>query len=228
MKNDVCSSSAYQVKSSLLLIFFVVLIFLPASQAFAQVSFKILDQQGNPVMNSVISTDNTGASTTVSSMAVMDQVNQQFLPHVLVIQKNQSVDFPNSDAIRHHIYSFSAPKPFEIRLFKGKESSPMQFDKPGVVVLGCNIHDQMVGYIYIAEDEMTAVTDKNGLATLATSNQEYYIWHPRLSASNADRIKYTLNGDKRAIQKINLSLLPDKKKMLKSKFGGRKFSSGGE
>jgi plastocyanin len=198
--------------------------FFSMSQVLAQVSFNILDQQGNPVVNAVIST--TGVVTKVNSMAVMDQINKQFSPQVLVIQKNQSVGFPNSDDIRHHVYSFSAPKPFEIRLFKGQDSPPVQFDKAGVVVLGCNIHDQMIGYIYIAEDEITAVTDEDGQATLASSSEEYHIWHPLLSASHADRIKYTLDGNTQNIQTVSLSLLLVKKKVVKRKFGARKFGTG--
>ncbi|MFT6895794.1 MAG: plastocyanin [Paraglaciecola sp.] len=154
------------------------------------------------MVNAVIST--TSAVNKVNSMAVMEQINKQFSPQVLVIQKDQSVDFPNSDAIRHHVYSFSAPKPFEIRLFKGQDSPPVQFDKPGFVVLGCNIHDQMIGYIYIAEDEITAVTDQAGQATLATSSQEYHIWHPRLSASHDHLIEYSLKGDSQVTQTIEV------------------------
>ncbi|MFQ3199198.1 MAG: plastocyanin [Paraglaciecola sp.] len=226
MKNDIYPSSGYQVKPLWLGIFFTALMLFSMPQVLAQTSFKILDQLGNPVMNAVISA--TGVVRKINSMAVMDQINKQFSPQVLVIQKNQSVGFPNSDDIRHHVYSFSAPKPFEIGLFKGQGSPPVQFDKAGVVVLGCNIHDQMIGYIYIAEDEITAVTDEDGQATLASSSEEYHIWHPRLSTSHADRIKYTFDGNTQNTQIVSLSLLLDKKKVVKRKFGGRKFGSGGQ
>lgn len=226
MKDNTDSVSGYCVKSFLLPISFIVQLVFGMPQVLAQVSFRILDQQGNPVINAVISTP--AVIKKVNSIAVMDQINQQFSPKVLVIQKDQFVAFPNSDAIRHHVYSFSAPKPFEIRLFKGQDSPPVKFDQSGIVVLGCNIHDQMLGYIYIAENEITAVTNKEGQATLATSKEGYSIWHPRLSASNTKRLNYTLNGDTQTIQTVNLSLLPEKEKVLKRKFSGRKFGSGGE
>ena len=49
--------------------------------------------------------------------------------------------FPNLDPIMHHVYSFSATKPFEIKLYSGDPPTGILFDKPGVATLGCNIHD---------------------------------------------------------------------------------------
>ena len=160
-------------------------------------------------------------------MAVMDQINSQFAPHVLVVQKNQSVRFPNSDDIRHHIYSFSQPKPLEIRLYKGEGSNPVTFEKPGVVVLGCNIHDQMLGYIYIAEHEITALTDENGVATLSTQANEFNIWHAKLSTSNSERVTVSRDTTASGAQLVSLSLLEEKKPEVKRRKFSRKFSPGG-
>ncbi|MDO6560549.1 methylamine utilization protein [Paraglaciecola chathamensis] len=190
------------------------------------VQFKVVDQKGNPVANAVVSAKGEPKDQT-AQMAVMDQVNSQFSPHVLVVQKNQSVRFPNSDDIRHHIYSFSQPKPFEIRLYKGEGSNPVTFEKPGVVVLGCNIHDQMLGYIYIAEHEITALTDENGVATLSTQANEFNIWHAKLSTSNSERVTVSRDTTASGVQQVSLSLLEEKKPEVKRRKFSRKFSPGG-
>ncbi|TMS75635.1 methylamine utilization protein, partial [Pseudoalteromonas sp. S1690] len=92
--------------------------------------------------------------------------------------KGQLVNFPNSDDIRHHVYSFSAVKPFELKLYAGTPNQPLKFENAGVVVLGCNIHDSMVGYIYIADDKQVLVSDANGLVTLSNSTKQVTVWHP--------------------------------------------------
>lgn len=207
----------------LLLIIASLVIFSVSAQQ--EVHFKVVDQFGAPVANAVVSTDGAsldGAETT----AVMDQINKQFAPHVLVVQKGQSVRFPNSDDIRHHIYSFSQPKPFEIRLFKGEESIPVTFDQPGVVVLGCNIHDQMIGYIYIADNELTTVTNENGEATLHTRATEFNIWQAQLSSSHSERLHLTRDASDIGLQKVTLSLLEERKAHVKQRKFSRKFTSG--
>lgn len=151
---------------------------------FAQLKIQLLDQDNKPVSQAVISVPSESGSNPTEQEAIMDQINKQFSPHVLAINRGQFVSFPNSDNIRHHVYSFSDPKPFEIKLYRGTPTSPDLFDKPGIVILGCNIHDHMVGYIYVADNEMTAITNENGMVTLdAQAPDEVKIWHPRLSKS---------------------------------------------
>ena len=95
----------------------------------------------------------TNPSVKKLPVAVMDQVNKQFLPELLIVQQGQLVNFPNSDNIRHNVYSFSSAKSFQLKLYSGQPKEPIIFDTQGVVVLGCNIHDSMVGYIYVAKSE---------------------------------------------------------------------------
>jgi hypothetical protein len=122
----------------------------------------------------------------------MDQINKTFVPEVLVVRRGQQVSFPNSDDIRHHVYSFSAPKTFEIRLYKGRDSEPVLFDQEGVVVLGCNIHDQMVGYIYVADNEAAWLTNSTGELNLASKPESFHLWHPRLAADKSQRMALTV------------------------------------
>lgn len=185
-------------------------------------SLSVIDQEGVPVQNAVIGF--RGKTVNSSNQAViMDQVNKQFLPHVLVAQKGQTVTFPNSDNIRHHIYSFSNPKQFEMRMFKGGERESLLFDQPGIVVLGCNIHDQMVGYIYIADEEQAVLTNERGEAVIDTDQNTLFVWHSRLSANHTERVTFSLPDNSERTHIIDLKLLPKKQIAVKRKFGSRKF-----
>ena len=100
---------------------------------------------------------------------------------MLAVRTGTSVSFPNSDDIRHQVYSFSPAKRFELRLYQGTPSEPVLFDKPGLVVLGCNIHDWMLGYIYVTDDPWFAVSDEHGRAAIADLPAGRYavtLWHP--------------------------------------------------
>ncbi|MEH6565536.1 MAG: methylamine utilization protein [Halopseudomonas sp.] len=139
----------------------------------------LTDAAGAPLANAVLLVDAVPAAP--QQMYVMDQVERQFLPQVLTVPVGALVDFPNSDDVRHHVYSFSDAKPFELRLFKGSEAPPVTFDRAGAVVLGCNIHDAMVGYILVTESPQFAVSDASGrvsLPDLPDGNWPVSWWHP--------------------------------------------------
>src|ERR1700749_1121485 len=113
----------------------------------------------------------------------VDQVDKQFVPYVKVIFVGSTVRFPNSDNIRHQVYSFSPAKKFELPLYAGTDAPPVTFDKPGVVVPGCNIHDWMIGYIYVAETPFYVKTGATGSATLHDMPPGEYtvrLWHPSM------------------------------------------------
>jgi plastocyanin len=115
--------------------------------------------------------------------ASVDQIDKQYVPHVTPIQVGATVSFPNSDNIRHHVYSFSPTLTFEIPLYQGMPSEPIVFDKPGPVTLGCNIHDWMTGYIFVAESQYFAVTGEDGKATLEglpPGDYKVAVWHPTI------------------------------------------------
>jgi plastocyanin len=97
----------------------------------------------------------------------VDQVNRQFVPRINVVQTGTAVRFPNSDNIRHSVYSFSQAKVFTLKLYAGKSTDAVVFDKAGLVVLGCNIHDQMVSWLLVVDTPYFAHTDHGGAATLS-------------------------------------------------------------
>ncbi|GAC21280.1 cupredoxin domain-containing protein [Paraglaciecola arctica] len=191
-------------------------------------SIRVVDQFGNPVENVVVSFNGDAPSTlNITDVAIMDQVNLQFLPQVLIIQKNQSVAFPNSDNTRHHIYSFSKPKPFEIKMFNGGESKQLTFEQSGIVVLGCNIHDQMVGYIYVAENNYTSITNAQGIAEVPTAGIAVKLWHPKLSANKSDRKDILLPSEfTQSPFVIELTLLEEIVPATQRTFKSKKFARG--
>lgn len=144
------------------------------------------DQENNPINDAIVMATPKHAQTTTKKpqkSLVIDQVDKEFINHVTVIPVGTSVFFPNSDNIRHHVYSFSASKQFELPLYKSTPAKPVLFDKPGVVKLGCNIHDWMVAYIYVAETPYFGISDKDGKAQLPNLPVGEYtvrIWHPRM------------------------------------------------
>ena len=120
--------------------------------------------------------------------AVMDQVNRAFAPDLLVIPVGSTVTFPNSDSVSHQIYSFSPAKRFQLPLYRGTPYPPVHFDQPGVVTLGCNIHDEMVGYLVVTDAPYYGRTDAKGAWSneLARGRYRITIWHPRMREEAAD------------------------------------------
>lgn len=139
-----------------------------------------------PVADAVVSVHGAASPAARPGTAVMDQRDRQFQPLVLPITRGTAVSFPNSDDVRHHVYSFSPPKQFELPLYHGTPSEPVLFDQTGVVVLGCNIHDRMIGYIYILDTPWFARTDATGIARLGELQPglfELRVWHPQLAGT---------------------------------------------
>ena len=105
------------------------------------------------------------------------------MPHVLVVQTGTEVTFPNSDSVSHHVYSFSPTKAFELPLYKGDLYPPVVFDKAGIVVVGCNIHDSMLGYIRVVDTPHFAVTNEQGVALIdgiPSGDYGVEVWTPRV------------------------------------------------
>lgn len=143
------------------------------------IQLKIIDQHQQPVSNAVVEIMNAAEiAGQPSDVAIIDQINKNFVPEQIIIQYGQAVDFPNSDNIRHHVYSFSEAKTFELKLYANKPEKPIIFETPGVVVVGCNIHDSMIGYIYVAQHQ-PFTSSELGVAHIETNlaSPQISIWH---------------------------------------------------
>lgn len=153
----------------------------------AQLELTLKDSQGNLQQDAVVALIPVKKEIYTDSPTVaIDQVNKQFIPNVMAIRVNTQVRFPNSDDIRHHVYSFSPAKKFELRLYHGTPSEPVLFDQPGTIVLGCNIHDSMVGYIFVVDSQYFAKADMQGVARIANIPAGEYqleIYHPRMNGN---------------------------------------------
>jgi plastocyanin len=147
---------------------------------------------GDPVPDAVVYAlplDAQGAPAAIPQPAKIDQVDKEFVPNVSVVRVGTRVQFPNKDQIRHHVYSFSEAKSFEIPLYEGIPAEPILFDKPGPVVLGCNIHDWMRAYVFVVETPHFALTGADGRTSLEAPAGEYqvHVWHPALEGDPAQQ-----------------------------------------
>lgn len=146
---------------------------------------EVRTPDGRPVRDAVVSFKPARGSPPASSrLKGPFQVAQQdisFQPYVLVVPVGAEVVFPNRDRVRHHVYSFSKPKKFELRLYGREEMRSVKFDQPGVVALGCNIHDRMSGYVAVVDTPFAAKSGADGRVNLGDLPAEagtLTIWHP--------------------------------------------------
>ena len=182
----------------------------------AEIVASVVDQQGRPVADAVVVAVPAGGAVRAPAKAredVVDQVDKEFVPRVQVVLVGTSVSFPNNDNVRHQVYSFSPAKRFELPLYAGVPAQPVVFDKPGVVVLGCNIHDWMVGFVYVSESPYFAKTGPDGKATLGDLPQRGYVvrvWHPQLEGpEDATRKTVDLGRARTAELRWTLGLKPE-------------------
>ena len=152
----------------------------------ATVSVHVQDTAGAALTDGVVFLESREAKqlAKAANSAEIAQVGKQFSPRVLVVPVGTAVSFPNRDTVRHHVYSFSPTKTFELKLYSGTAASPVVFDKPGIAVLGCNIHDSMSAWVVVVETPYYANGDAKGLATLRdvpAGNYRLRVWHPGLA-----------------------------------------------
>lgn len=150
----------------------------------AVLTITVLLPDGRPQPGMVVTAHpTTGPSRPAPPVAaVMDQMNRTFEPDLLVIPVSSEVTFPNSDTVSHQIYSFSPAKRFQLPLYRGKPYPPTRFDQAGLVTLGCNIHDEMLAYVFVTDAPFFGRTASNGVWSADVPNGRYRvsIWHPRI------------------------------------------------
>ena len=157
-----------------------------AAASAGTVQVEVLDAAGKPVADAVVFLDSAEARKLAKPLAgaEMAQEKKQFVPGVLVVPVGTEVLFPNRDTVRHHVYSFSAAKKFELKLYTGTPANPVLFDRAGVVALGCNIHDQMVGWMLVVDTpyyaRSPAATGKAQIDNVAAGTYTLRTWHLRL------------------------------------------------
>ncbi len=176
----------------------------PAAGHSATLEAVVNSDGGGPVKDAVVFAlplDANGKPVAPPKPIDIDQVDKEYVPYVTAVQVGTAINFPNHDQIRHHVYSFSDAKTFEIPLYRGTPRDPILFDQPGAVPLGCNIHDWMSAYVFVSETPYFALTDAAGRANLAGLPPGDYavrVWHPRLKGdpeATSQRISAASDSD---------------------------------
>ena len=166
-----------------------------AAQA-ADLQITVTNMAGAPVRDAVVTAKPSAGGWAVNSRTTftwnyeMVQHNIIFDPHVLVVPTGAEVTFPNRDKVRHHVYSFSPAKTFEIKLYGREENRKVLFDKAGVVSLGCNIHDGMIAYVFVSDTAYVAKTGADGVAVLRglpAGAARVAVWQPKVRAPGAQK-----------------------------------------
>ena len=160
---------------------------LAAPLAAAPLAVRVMDSSGRPVKDAVVTLYPSGAmrSPRPAGRYVVSQQNLQFHPFLSIVPVGADVSFPNFDPTKHHVYSFSAAKRFELKLFAKDQSRTVHFEKPGVIALGCNIHDQMSAFIVVTDSAWTARTNAQGVASFGDAPNaatRVTVFHPFLRA----------------------------------------------
>lgn len=159
---------------------------LPAATRAAPVTITVRGPDGQPLAGAVVTVEAPGVpSPAPRGSYAVEQRDIQFQPHVLIVPVGATVGFPNRDKVRHHVYSFSKPKRFDLKLYGREDQRSVVFDKPGVVALGCNIHDAMSGFVFVTTTPFAVQTDAAGRAALTGVPQGRVVvrvWHPAIRA----------------------------------------------
>lgn len=152
----------------------------------ASIDIDVKGINGISLADVAVSVESVSGTASMRPRATeIEQKNRKFMPLMTVVQTGSEIAFPNNDTVRHHVYSFSPAKPFELKLYSGTPSSPVLFDKPGIVVIGCNIHDRMVAYIQIVNTPYFGKTGETGqvrINDLPAGKYRIRAWHPQMLA----------------------------------------------
>ena len=179
------------------------------------VRVEIKDPKGAPVEDAVAwitPLDTKPAFTPPAEPVVIAQNNQEFQPFITMIVVGTRVSFPNQDKVAHHVYSQSKTKSFEIPRYRGEPKETVVFDQPGVVPLGCNIHDPMLAYVVVLATPHFAKSGVDGLipfAALPAGRYRLEVWHPRVKEMITREV--AVASSDAPTQVISVLLRPDKR-----------------
>lgn len=186
------------------------LLCMASASVYAQdLSITVQDKQGKPVKDAIVYIEGNNLKTAKPKMEQdIIQKGKQFQPLVTVVQTGTNIKFPNQDRVKHHVYSFSPAKKFELKLYSGVPATPVIFDQAGTVVLGCNIHDRMLAYVYIVDTPVFAKTNAQGLAVISDLPSGQYkvnTWHYALKNENAP-VAQTVNLAEKTSATVKLDI----------------------
>lgn len=189
----------------------------------AGLQILVNDDKGHPVEDAVVTVLPQDASNHVTAKhaspatKIVDQKSETFIPYVTVMRPGDNVLFRNSDSMRHHVYTFSPIKPFEFVLVPGDVSKSITIGQTGVIAVGCNIHDQMITYLYVSDAPWITQSGANGqvgFKDVPAGAWVVRVWHPRLRPGKPDLAQSAtiVGADETRTLKFSLSLLPDSRR----------------
>ncbi len=185
----------------------------PVAQA-RTLSVRVTDANGKPARDVVVTLRPQGRPSPAPHALTgysIDQKNTQFHPFISVVPVGATVSFPNFDPFKHHVYSFSPAKPFQLKLFAKDQTRSVTFDRAGIVAVGCNIHDSMSAFIYVTDTALTARTHIDGRASFPDVQSAPYtitLWHPYLSAPGNSVIRRVAAGTSDESENVVVRLRP--------------------
>ncbi|CAN5676832.1 methylamine utilization protein [soil metagenome] len=176
----------------------------------ANLTVAFTDGQGKPLADAVAMLESATGKLTVKPVADVEvsQAKRQFNPRVTVITTGTKVTFPNFDTVRHQVYSFSPIKAFELKLYAAGPGAPVTFDKPGVAVLGCNIHDTMAAWIVVSDTPFfarSAASGKAQIESVPAGSYKLRVWHAGLTGPEPAPVAVTV-GAADAEQAVRLTV----------------------
>lgn len=183
----------------------------------ATLSVGVTDADGKPVAGAVVTVTPEGggnATPAADQGRAVDQQDLSFDPQVAVVRRGGQVTFTNSDDTRHHVYSFSDVRQFELVVNPGQKSPPLTFDKTGIATVGCNIHDGMVAHVVVTDAPAALLSDPAGNAAFETREAKaatIAVWHPRLRPGQPAETRRVLLGADATTAQFQLKLVPERR-----------------
>ncbi|WP_432377633.1 methylamine utilization protein [Duganella sp. P38] len=195
------------------MVFLSLLLAAAAAAGASGVAVQVQDAAGKALPDTVIYIEPEGAAPAGGkpAAALIEQKGLKFLPLVTVVQTGATINFPNNDKVRHHIYSFSPAHKFDQKLYSGQAASPQVFDRAGTVVLGCNIHDKMIAYIKVVDTPYFARTDGAGAARIELPAAGKYVvkaWHYNTAGGATPEQTLTVKAGELATALFKLPMKP--------------------
>ena len=198
---------------------------IPAFSFAAALAVQVVGPDQEPVANAVVTLDGKDGepAAAVSDTTEMDQRDRNFHPHMLAVSTGTTLFLPNNDTVQHHVYSFSSAAHFELKLYPRGETRQVRLDRPGIVAIGCNIHDWMRSYVLVTDAPWHAVTDGSGLIRfddLPAGEYTLAVWYPglgrdmdsaivrQLELADGQPVSLTVRGPVRALPDPALSHRP--------------------
>lgn len=195
----------YRVKQRIRNLIFIIVLHLPVSIFATELTLVMTTKDGALLRDAVVELTPVNASNIKNKPAMLGsitQIDKTFIPFVTIIPINSKINFPNKDKTRHHVYSFSEAKSFQLRLYIGEPKEAIHFDKAGIVALGCNIHDAMEAYVYVTNSFFTQKSNQEGVIVLKSLPKGEYLmdfWHPWQEESLVD-VPISITSDNLSIQ----------------------------